>query len=253
MTVSIERFEMNGSWVPPWISHQHISRYEWASRLVNGCKVIDAACGSGYGAKMLADGGAIRVEAFDLSVEAVAESRDVYGETENLHFHVAEVTHLPIPDHTYDVYVSFETIEHVQDDHALLAEAVRVLKPGGKFVCSTPNRNLLNPGTSIHSRPFNPYHIREYSTQEFQSSLQTHFHQVQCFGQSFYAPWYCKMLRNLGKISPSIGVRLHQLRKLCGIPWEDRKKDYPCEMEDSLAPEMLIALSTVKLHERTIQ
>lgn len=244
MAVTIERFSERGGWTPPWIRHEHIGRYEWACTLIGSCRVIDAACGTGYGSKMMIDHGALRVDGFDVSPEAVEEARAAHGQKEELRFTVADITRLPVADHSYDAYVCFETIEHVDDDHALLAEAARVLKPGGKLICSTPNRDLLDPGTSIHDRPFNPFHVREYTLEEFESLLRTHFHTVNYLGQTYYDRRYGKALGAVGKGLPGLAVRLHQMRKLCSIPWENHEKHYPAEIADGRVPEVLIAVVT---------
>ncbi len=244
MAVTIERFSQQAGWSPPWIRHEHIGRYQWACTLIDGCRVIDAACGTGYGSKMMIDAGALAVDAFDVSTEAVEEAKAVQGETETLRFATADVTKLPVDDHSCDAYVSFETIEHVDDDHALLAEAARVLKPGGKFICSTPNRNLLDPGTSIDDRPFNPFHVREYTPEEFEALLLTHFANVEYLGQSYYTDRYGKLLGTVGRTLPGLAVKLHQMRKLCGIPWENQRKHYPETIAEGRVPEVLVAVVT---------
>ncbi len=83
----------------------------------------------------------------------------------------ADAARLPARDGAFDLYVSFETLEHVDDDRSLLREAKRVLAPGGVFLCSTPNRDFLSPGLTLEDRPRNPYHVREYSIAEFEALL----------------------------------------------------------------------------------
>jgi SAM-dependent methyltransferase len=239
-----ERFSPQGLLVPPWVRAQHIERYRWASSLVAGLRVIDAACGAGYGSKMLADAGAERVDGFDVAAAAVRGAREAYGTTARLRFDVADATRLPVPDHAYDLYVSFETIEHVEDDRALLAEAARVLKPGGKFVCSTPNRSLLDPGRTIADAPFNPHHVREYVQEEFDALLRTGFRHVEYLGQSQYSGQYVKWLGVIGERFPMAAVRLHQLRKLCSVPWQRASRCIPAEIEPAAEPEVLIAVAT---------
>lgn len=64
-----------GTWLPPWVRHQHEARYNWAAERVQGCIVLDAACGTGYGAKRLIEHGARSVTGFDLAAEAVEAAR----------------------------------------------------------------------------------------------------------------------------------------------------------------------------------
>src|SRR5262249_39028232 len=158
---------------------------------------VDAACGSGYGARLLAASGAARVTAFDVSPEAVREGQAAHLETE-LAFAVADARALPLPDARCDVYVSFETIEHIQDDAAYVREARRVVRPGGLFVCSTPNRALLNAGKDLVDAPFNPFHVREYLVGELADRLREVFSEVTLYGQTPFSGRYVRGLAALG-------------------------------------------------------
>ena len=158
MAVTAERFTFT-QWLPPWVRYQHVTRYSWAGRFVDRMRVADAACGAGYGSEMLLrEGRAAQVEGFDLSTDAVENARQQYAATEQLRFEVGDVTRLPVTDGVYDVCVSFETIEHVPNDVGVIAEAARILKPTGRFLCSTPNRDLFDPGTTLGDKPINPFH-----------------------------------------------------------------------------------------------
>jgi ubiquinone/menaquinone biosynthesis C-methylase UbiE len=173
-----ERISLN-EWLPPWVRHQHVTRYEWLVNFVKDRVVIEAACGTGYGSRIMIEGGARRVDSFDLSPETISQARKEHN-IPGLNFEVGDATRLPVTDRSYEVYVSLETIEHIEDDRAFLSEAARVLKPGSKFICSTPNRALTNPGTSINDHPFNPHHVREYSSEEFESLMSEYFNSVSC-------------------------------------------------------------------------
>ncbi|MEM4218180.1 MAG: hypothetical protein QXZ09_09170, partial [Candidatus Methanomethylicaceae archaeon] len=72
----------------------------------------------------------------------------------------------------------------------LLAEAVRVLKPGGRLIISTPNRTLTNPGRTISDRPFNPFHLREWDMAEFEALLCEFFPQTQMLTQAPFSQRY---------------------------------------------------------------
>lgn len=240
MPILVERIT-GWSRIAPWLWYQHVARYQWASQFAKGCKVIDAACGTGYGSKIVLDNGAERYDGFDLSVDAISEARRLY-DIEGLRFERGDVTCLPVEGHSYDLYVSIETIEHVENDRAFLAEVVRVLKPGGKFICSTPNRALMNPGTSITDRPFNPYHVREYTSDELQDLLHQYFPSVALFGQTHFDRRYCHMLGGIGRRVPRLAVRLHQARKVLGAPWERPERHYPGPIQTIGHPEILIAM-----------
>ncbi len=240
--MAVERLA-DGHWIPPWVRYQHILRYEWTRQFIQRCRVVDAACGTGYGSSMLLQGGARGVDGFDISTEAIQAARDTY-QAEGLQFDVADVTRLPATDHEYDVYVSFETIEHVEDDEGLLREARRILRPGGRFICSTPNRALLDPGTAITDRPFNPFHIREYTLEEFSAALHRHFSTVEFYGQTAFSPRYARVLERAGKVCPQAAVKLHQLRKVAGIPWEKREWHFPVPLLSDRQYEILLAVCT---------
>jgi len=119
--------------------NEHISRYAFASRLARNKRVLDIACGMGYGSAALAKVAA-SVVGLDLSQEAVTAARESYRES-NLHFLAAPAQQIPFADHTFDLIVAFEVIEHLNDWSVLLLEARRLLSPGGQFIVSTPNIN----------------------------------------------------------------------------------------------------------------
>jgi ubiquinone/menaquinone biosynthesis C-methylase UbiE len=244
LRIEQERFEV-GKFMPPWVRHQHTTRYEWVTQFVGGKKVLDVACGTGYGAVLLAKAGAEKVDGFDCSKEAVDHASSRYSHPV-LSFSVADAEHLPVSDAEYDVYVSFETVEHIQDDRAFLAEAARVLRPEGLFIVSTPNRDLLDPGTSIDQRPFNQFHVREYTRLEFEDRLREHFKSIVWFGQSRYLTSYVNFLGSIGRRSPGFAVKLHQARKCLGWPWESARRHTPVDgTNGSHVPEVHIALCRV--------
>ena len=150
--------------IPPWIRHEHLARYRFAAERAVDKVVVDCASGDGTCALTVAER-AREVLAFDISEEAVSSARS--GATRsNVRFAVASATALPLPDDSADLYVSLETIEHLPDQETFLSEVVRVLKQAGELICSTPDRDVCSPGNSIDSRPWNRFHVREYSQSE---------------------------------------------------------------------------------------
>ena len=229
------------AWPAPWLRHQHVTRYQWAASLAQGARMLDAACANAYGSVALLNGGARLVVGLDIALEAVREGRSTHGR-ERLALLLGDGTRLPFRDGAFDVFVSFETIEHVDDDHAYLAEARRVVRPDGIFLCSTPNRRLVNAGNTIHDRPFNPHHRREYTHGELAARLAPHFADVQWYGQSDYSRVYAKALAVVGRKWRTAGIRLHQLRKLSTIVFERAAKHRPFPLVATGEPEVLIAL-----------
>src|SRR5207249_9324746 len=107
--------------------------------LVPEKRVLDIACGEGYGSAALARAGAASVVGVDISAEACEHARRKYG----VDARVGRADRIPLPAGSIDVIVSFETIEHVERPESFLNECVRVLAPGGALILSTPNREAF--------------------------------------------------------------------------------------------------------------
>ena len=101
-----------------------------------------------------------------------------YG-SESLDFCQADVTRLPLGDGEVDVVVSFETLEHLEAQDAMLAEFRRVLRPDGFMLISSPDRKTYSDDTGYS----NPFHVRELYRDEFESLLARHFPARRLFGQ----------------------------------------------------------------------
>jgi SAM-dependent methyltransferase len=157
--------------------NEHMARYAFAVRLARGKRVLDAGCGAGYGAAELAHAGAWVVGA-DVAAEAVDFARANY-QRPNLLFERASCTALPHPNAAFDLVVAFELIEHVEDWRAFLLEARRVLSPTGQFIVSTPNK--LYYTESRGSDGPNPFHVHEFTFEEFRSELKSVFPSVSMF------------------------------------------------------------------------
>ena len=114
-----------------WYEHWH--RYHFASRWAAGRRVLDVACGEGYGSALLARHAA-NVVGIDIAQEAIDHARHAYAGVANLEFKRAPCTSLPLADHAVDLAVSFETLEHIEEQERFLDELKRVLSPEGRFV-----------------------------------------------------------------------------------------------------------------------
>ena len=129
-----------------------------------GREVLEAGCGEGYGADMIA-GVARRVVAVDYDDAAVAHVRIRYPKVEVMRANLAQ---LPLPDSSVDVVVNFQVIEHLWDQAQFVAECARVLRPSGLLMVSTPNRITFSPGRDT---PINPFHTRELNADELTELL----------------------------------------------------------------------------------
>ena len=161
--------------VPAGILALHLKRYEFARVWSADAEVLDAGCGAGYGSALLAQT-AERVVGVDWSPDALAYARAHYG-APNLEFVQADVLALPFRDASFDVVCAFETIEHTDDEQALLREVARVLRPSGAFIVSTPRADRTT------REPKNPFHRVEWSVVDFERLLEEHFDRVDLYGQ----------------------------------------------------------------------
>jgi SAM-dependent methyltransferase len=127
-------------------------------------EVLEAGCGEGYGADLIA-GVARRVVAVDYDAAAVAHVRNRYPRVDVMQANLAK---LPLPDASVDVVVNFQVIEHLWDQPQFVAECARVLRPSGLLMVSTPNRITFSPGRDT---PINPFHTRELNADELTELL----------------------------------------------------------------------------------
>ncbi len=150
---------------------EHLARYLLAAGLSTGGRVLDVACGEGYGTDMLARAGAEAVVGVDVDGATIERAAKRYSGD----FRRADITALPFEDASFDLVVSFETIEHVVDADAALSELERVLAPDGLLLISTPNTHeyLVD----------NEFHTREFSHEEFAALLEARFASVRLLYQ----------------------------------------------------------------------
>lgn len=160
------------------IRHEHLHRYAWCAHLAQGRDVLDIACGEGYGSAMLAHG-ARSVVGVDIDAATMQHARQAYHNVRGLKFKQGNAADIPLEDASFDLVVSFETIEH-HDKHAeMIAEIRRVLRPDGILVISSPNRTVYSELAGHH----NEFHVKELDFREFDETLKREFKQVDYFGQ----------------------------------------------------------------------
>ena len=156
---------------------EHYHRYAAVLDLVADKITLDIASGEGYGSSLMASV-AKTVVGVDISDEAVAHAAQKYV-NKNLRFQQGSAIDLPFADASFDVVVSFETIEHLAEQEQMVAELRRVLKPDGILIISSPNR----PVYSEESGEENHFHVKELDFKEFDDLLKEKFPAIFYLGQ----------------------------------------------------------------------
>ncbi len=170
-----------------WLREAHEERYGFAARYARGHKVLDIACGSGYGTEMLGRAGASLVHGVDVDEDALAFAR-TRPMVPNVSYHRGGIEDFQSRER-YGLIVSYETIEHVDDYAAALVNLRELMTDDGVLLISSPNRLLSSPGARlITDKPENPFHVREFTASELLVALgQSGFASEGCqvFGQGF--------------------------------------------------------------------
>jgi len=165
--------------------NEHLARYRFTVRLAREMGVtgrfLDAGCGAGYGSAELAGSGA-EVLGIDVSPDAIAHAAANYSSGPHLRFEQASCTAIPAPDGAFHLITAFEVIEHLPDWREFLKEARRVLHPAGIFLVSTPNR--LYYAESRQQAGPNPFHVHEFTAEEFRAELAPFFPHVKLLIQN---------------------------------------------------------------------
>jgi len=156
---------------------EHLHRYALAMEFVHDKKVLDIACGEGYGSGLLA-GKASQVTGVDINSEVIDQAKAKYQKP-NLQFISGSVEDIPAAGKQFDIVTSFETLEHIADHEKMIAEIKRVLIPGGMLIISTPDKlNYTDKTGNI-----NPFHVKELYPEEFAALLKKHFNHIRVLSQ----------------------------------------------------------------------
>ena len=149
-------------------------RYAFAASHTARRDVLDIASGTGIGSSFLLEGGAKSVTGVDVSEECVTLASKLFP---SCRFMTGDGCALPFPDASFDVVVSFETIEHVSDCSKFIDSCHRVLKHPGTLILSTPNR-LVSRFTP------NRFHIKEFYREELDGLIGSRFSHFEVFAQN---------------------------------------------------------------------
>jgi ubiquinone/menaquinone biosynthesis C-methylase UbiE len=179
---------------------EHFSRYEFAfTQLKDGWRVLDAACGTGYGTAILAEKN-ISLVGMEISDHALAWANEK-SKKPNIQFIKGNLNDkLPFEDASFDAITSFETLEHIENQEGMMAEFKRVLRPGGLLLLSSPDREIITD----HAHAENHFHIKELSKLEFIELLKNYFLLEAIYGQTKYVP--PSFLKRLIKIIAKLDV-----------------------------------------------
>lgn len=153
----------------PQLYYEHAHRYLLAKEHIEGGRVLDLACGEGYGSAILA-----QTADFVLGIDkdqSSIETATVRYPKANLNYLAADCSDTKLESQTFDYIVSFETIEHLESPQAFIAEIRRLLRPSGLLIISSPDKKEYSETNEIT----NPYHLNELYQEEFKELLSTRF------------------------------------------------------------------------------
>jgi SAM-dependent methyltransferase len=155
----------------------HLSLYLYAAQFARGKDVLDAGSGAGYGSAYLAEHGARRVEAIDVSDKAIAFSRKHFQHP-NLRYQVMDLEQIGgFAPHSFDLIFSSNTLEHVPRVARFLTAAAQLLRPDGAAIIAVPP---VYHADSRAANLANPYHLNIWSPRQWAFALSRYFGEVTC-------------------------------------------------------------------------
>lgn len=186
----MERLEFNEKDYNALEGAIHVNRYFSVKHLCKGKKVLDLACGEGYGSYLLSKWGAKNVVGVDISKESIKNANKNFKK-ENIEFIVSNVEKLTlIKENDFDLIVSFETIEHLKNPELFLKEIKRVLKPNGSIVISCPNDYFYYPTEEEK----NEFHLKKYTFEDFEKLTEKHLGKASDYMMGTYVGGYINTL-----------------------------------------------------------
>ena len=187
---------------------RHEAAYLALRRHCVNAVVLEAGCGEGYGADLLATDARL-VVGLDYDVLTAAHVAQVYPRVRAVRGNLAS---LPLRQSTVDVVANLQVIEHLWDQAGFLRECFRVLRPGGRLLVTTPNRITFSPGRDT---PLNPFHTRELAPSEMDELLHAAGFAVEYLGGLSHGPRLRELDAGLGGsiIDAQVAVAV------AGTPW----------------------------------
>ena len=196
------------------VLHQrHMIAYHQAANIISG-NILEVGCGEGYGMELLAPK-ADKYMAIDKYNTPINPDLPDFNKISFQQMNVPPF--IGIEDNTFDFIVSFQVIEHIEDDEFFSRELYRVLKPGGKLILTTPNIKM--------SLTRNPWHIREYTPKQLHDLLNSIFPEVEMkgvFGGEKVMEYYKANKKSVEKITrfDVLNLQYKLPRKVLQIPYD---------------------------------
>jgi len=174
------------------------NRYYWAGHYCAGKDVVEVACGSGQGLGYLA-GIAGSFEAGDYSNEILSIARQHYGE--RIRLRQFDAKEMPFADKSKDVIILFEAIYYLPDAEKFIRECVRVLRPGGRVLIATANKDLYDFNPSPHSYKY-------YGVIELKNLFEKYRFKTKFFGNTSLnnVALRQKILRPIKQLAVKLGI-----------------------------------------------
>lgn len=210
-----------------YVFQRSLLAYVEAANIIHG-NVLEIGTGSGYGVEMLSE----KAKTF-LTIDKFASQvgTELSEKIDNVEFRQMNVPPLTgLPDNHFDFVVSFQVIEHIKKDTEYVKEIHRVLKEGGKFIVTTPNKKM--------SLTRNPWHIREYTVAELTTLLGNSFSKVESkgvFGNDVVMEYYNKNKASVRRIMrfDILNLQYNLPRQILQIPYDIMNRRNRNKLSDS--------------------
>jgi ubiquinone/menaquinone biosynthesis C-methylase UbiE/uncharacterized membrane protein YbhN (UPF0104 family) len=202
---------------------KHLFAYESAKEFISEkSSIIEVGCGEGYGTHFLSHH-VQHIIGLDVDESVIQHASNKYS-SETCTFQIYNGLQIPYDDNTYDAVISFQVIEHVQNDICYLAEIQRILKPTGVCLLTTPNSAYR---VKPNKKPWNRFHVREYYADELEALLKSIFSEVRVWG-----------IRGNEEIENIEKVRVKQAQRFAALDPLNLRRFIPASYETRIATEL---------------